>query len=464
MFDEGAGLGRKAGCQRGPCRRWAIRIDCNPGAHQRIVWHHFDQYAVALFELGELLPFAVQHIDRNRPIGAQAELAGAALHRFFFQQAERCKCGTCRREHKARAVAHRADVGRGFQHTGAQPLPAHFQQAEGGNAADLDAGAILPQRILQGALDPAIVAVVVHVDEIDDNEPCHVAKAELAGDFLGRLDVGLEGGFLDIIFARRAAGVHIDGNKCLGGVDHDIAARAKLNDRVHHRGELAFHAGAVKQGHRIGIKLHFAGMARHQRLHEGAGLLVPGLAIDIDFVDFAGIDVADRPLDEIAVFIDQRRRAGVQGGFADFVPQPGEIIEIALDFGAGTLEAGGADDCAHGDWQRQIFHDRLQPLAIRGIGNFAADAAALRRVRHQHGIASGERDIGGERCALVAALFLHHLHQHHLATADDFLNLVTAAERHAAAAERFAAVVFGATMLFRTRPWLGVATGFGLVA
>jgi hypothetical protein len=45
-------------------------------------------------------------------------------------------------------------------------------------------------------------------------------------------------------------------------------------------------------------------------------------------------------------------------------------------------------------------------------------------VRHQHAIAAGERQVGGEGRALVAALFLDDLDQHHLAALDDFLDLV----------------------------------------
>ena len=59
-------------------------------------------------------------------------------------------------------------------------------------------------------------------------------------------------------------------------------------------------------------------------------------------------------------------------------------------------------------------------------GDLAADAAAARGVGHQHRIAAGQRQIGGQRRALVAALFLDHLHQHDLAALDDFLDLVLA--------------------------------------
>jgi hypothetical protein len=47
---------------------------------------------------------------------------------------------------------------------------------------------------------------------------------------------------------------------------------------------------------------------------------------------------------------------------------------------------------------------------------------------HQHAIAAGEAQIGGERRALVAALFLDDLDQQHLTAADHVLDLVAAAQ------------------------------------
>ena len=52
----------------------------------------------------------------------------------------------------------------------------------------------------------------------------------------------------------------------------------------------------------------------------------------------------------------------------------------------------------------------------------------MRCVGHQHAIAAGEAQIGGQRRALVAALFLDDLDQQHLAALDDVLDLVAAAQ------------------------------------
>ena len=105
--------------------------------------------------------------------------------------------------------------------------------------------------------------------------------------------------------------------------------------------------------------------------------------------------------------------------------------------------------------------DLLQPLAVLRVGDLARNAAAARGVGHQHRIAAGKRQIGGQRRALVAALFLDDLDQQDLAALDDFLDLVVAADRLAAVAhflervlgaDRFDFVVVGVRWSGLPRP------------
>jgi hypothetical protein len=231
----------------------------------------------------------------------------------------------------------RAGPGRGLEHAGAQPLAAHLHQPEARDAADLDAGAVVLQRLLHRLLDLADMAVRFHVDEVDDDQARHVAQAKLAGDLVRRLDVGRVGGLLDIVLAGRAARIDVDRDQRLGRVDHDIAAGLQLHDRLVHGGELVLGAVALEERHRIDIILHAPDMARHQQFHELAGAAVAFLALDDHLVDVAIVDVADRALDEVAVLVDQRRRRAPQRLLADLVPEAGEIVEVALDLGLGAL-------------------------------------------------------------------------------------------------------------------------------
>ena len=171
-------------------------------------------------------------------------------------------------------------------------------------------------------------------------------------------------------------------------------------------------------------RLHVLGMARHEHAHEVAGFLVALVAADQDFVDVLGVEVADRALDQRAFLVDQRRRGRFEREVADVLPQPQQIFEVALDLHLGAARARGAQDHAHAFRHFEVLRDLLEAAAVLRVGDLAADAAAARGVRHQHRIAAGERQIGGQRRALGAALLLDDLHQHDLPALDDFLDLV----------------------------------------
>ena len=173
-------------------------------------------------------------------------------------------------------------------------------------------------------------------------------------------------------------------------------------------------------------------MARHEHAHEVLRFLVGVVAGDHDLVDLARIEVADRALDQAAFLVDELRRGRAKRQLAHILPEAQQVLEVALHLGLGAVGAGGAQDDAHSLRHVEFGGDRLQPLAVGGIGDLPRDAAAAPRIGHQHGIAAGERKIGGERRALVAALFLDDLHQQHLPALDHFLDLVLARARLAA--------------------------------
>ena len=318
----------------------------------------------------------------------------------------------------------RALLGRAFQHARTDTLARHLQQPEMRDVADLDARAVVAQAFLEPALDRTVVALLVHVDEVDDDQPGEVAQTKLPGDFLGRFHVGLERGVLDVVLARRAARVDVDRDQRLGLVDHDVAAGAKLHHRLEHGVELALDAEAGEDRQRVGVALHVLRMARHEHAHEVLGVVVALLARDDDFVDVLVVEVADRALHQRAFLVDEGRRGRFQREVAHRLPQPQQILEVALHLGLGARGAGGAQDHAHALRHFELLRDLLELAAVLRGGDLAADAAAARGVGHQHRIAAGEREIGRERRALGAALLLDHLHQHHLPALDDLLDLV----------------------------------------
>ena len=96
------------------------------------------------------------------------------------------------------------------------------------------------QRIAQPVFHLALMLGIFHVDEIDHDQAAQVAQAHLAGDFVGRFEVGVERGLLDVAAARGARGVDVDGDQRLGMVDDDGAARGQVDLAREGRFDLVF--------------------------------------------------------------------------------------------------------------------------------------------------------------------------------------------------------------------------------
>ena len=292
--------------------------------------------------------------------------------------------------------------------------------------SNLNTCAIEAQSVLQPALDVAVVALLLHVDEVDHDQAGEVAQLDLARDFVSRFLVCVERGFFDGEFARRLTGVDVDRDQRFGLVDHQIAAGAQVDVRAEHGVQLPLDLEAVKQRLRLLIQSHVLDVARHQHAHEVLGFLMRGAACNDDFVDVLGIEVADRTLDQVTFLVDEARRRRLQSQIADVLPQAQQVFEVALDLLLGPRCTGGADDQAHAFRHFELGRNGLQTLAVLCVGNLAADAAAACRIRHQHGVAAGEREVRRQRGALAATFFLDDLHQDDLAPLDDFLDLVAA--------------------------------------
>jgi hypothetical protein len=100
-------------------------------------------------------------------------------------------------------------------------------------------------------LDLTDMAVLLHVDEVDDDEPGHVAQAQLSRN-LGRcFQVGREA-VCSILCSRvdRPELMSI-GHQGLGRVDDQVTARFQLDDRLVHRAELVLDAIALEDRGRV---------------------------------------------------------------------------------------------------------------------------------------------------------------------------------------------------------------------
>ena len=314
-----------------------------------------------------------------------------------------------------------------FENAGADALTRHFKQAEMGDAADLDAGAIILQTILHPLFDRPVVAVFFHVDEVDDNQAGKIAQTQLTRDFIRCFKICLQRSVFNGMFACRASGVDVYRDQRLGLVDDDIAAGLQRHLRLQHAIELCLDAVAREDRRQFAVGLNDFRVARHEHAHEVLGLAIAFFTGNSDLGDVLVVKIADRTLDQAAFLINESRCGRCKCKAADILPQPHQIFVVALDFRLGAHGASGAQDHAHAFRHFKILDDVLQALAILDAGDLARNTAATCGVWHQDRVPAGEREIGRESCTLVAAFFLDDLNEQNLTALDDVLDIVLTA-------------------------------------
>ena len=374
---------------------------------------------------------------------AQQHLFAALARALFLQRPQHLQAKAVIRPDQPGAMAMRAGLGRRFEHPRTQPLPAHLHQAKAGNPAHLNPRTVGFQLVFQALLNGGVVLALFHVDEVDHDQTGQIAQPQLARHLVAGLEVGLQRGVLDRPFASGPPRVHVDGHQRLGDPDHDVAARLQLHRRVEHAAQITLDLILGEQRHLLGIGHNDPRMRRHDHPHEILGGAIPRLALHQNLVDLAAVKVADRPFDQIAFLIDRRRCNRLQRQLADLLPQTHQILVVALDLGLGALGPRRADDQTSAFRNLDLARDFLQLFPICRHGDLAGNPAAPRGVGHQHAIPPGQRQVSGQRSALVAAFFLDHLHQHDLADLDHFLDLVAPRARTTGRGNLLGHILFG---------------------
>ena len=295
--------------------------------------------------------------------------------------------------------------------------------------------------MLQALFDVALILAAVHVDEIDHNQAAKVAQAHLAGNFFSGFEVGVERRFFDVAAAGGTRRVDVDGGERFSAVDDNRAARGQPYFALMGRFNLAFNLIARKQRHLFRIKLEFIQVIRHGKLH----LLARGnedfFVVNHDFIDVGAQIIAQRPQQNIVFLEDQEWRVFIGRGFGNGRPVRDAMVEVPLQFFDAAPDAIRSNDQAHAIGQVQGIEGGLGLLALVTLGT-PRHAARFRVIGHQHQIAPGEADIGGQRSAFVAAFFFFDLNNDFQPLAE--LGLVTVVKAGCDLFQRQKAVAFAA--------------------
>ncbi|VTY36367.1 Uncharacterised protein [Xylophilus ampelinus] len=396
---------------------------------QRLVGHHQHVHALLQLDLGDLGALLVQqeggHLDRHLHV----HCGGVVLHGLFLNDPQDLQGARFGVADVARAAAAGAGDGGALAERWLQALAAHLHQAELADRAELHARAILAQRIAQAAFDLAAVLRLVHVDEVDDDQAAQVAQAHLPRHLVGGFEVGAGGGLFDVAALDGAGRVHVDRDQRLGVVDHDGAARGQLHGACVGRLDLVLDLEAAEEGRIVAVALHAGSMLGHDVRHELLRLFVDVVGVDEDVADVVIEVITDGADDQRRLLVDQEGTLAALGCAVDGGPQLEQVVQVPLQLGRRAADAGRARDDAHALRVLELVHRLLELGAVLAL-DAAAHTTAARVVGHQHDVAAGQADEGGEGGALVAALFLLDLNDDLLAFLDRVLDACRAG-RHA---------------------------------
>ena len=175
-----------------------------------------------------------------------------------------------------------------------------------------------------------MVLLRLHVDEIDDDETAQITQTQLTGNFVGRFQIRIERGGLDIRPARGACRVDVDRYERLGRVDHDGAARRQVHLVRMRRFDLILDLEAGEQGDRIFVKFQLAKRRRHEALHVLLCFVEHFGAVDQDLSDLIRQVIPQGSDDRLRFLIDQERSGAAFARLRDCAPDFLQIIEIPL--------------------------------------------------------------------------------------------------------------------------------------
>lgn len=98
----------------------------------------------------------------------------------------------------------------------------HFDEAELGYVGHFYMTSIALEGFLERILDLFLVLVVLHIDEVDDDQASDAAQFKLVGDFFGGLDIGAGDGFFEGGSSDEFPRVNIDGCQRFGLFDDEV--------------------------------------------------------------------------------------------------------------------------------------------------------------------------------------------------------------------------------------------------
>ena len=352
-------------------------------------------------------------------VGPHGVLAGLAAGRFAQQRAADLEAHGLGGLDAPEAVAGRARPGEGALERPLRALAGELDEAERPDGTGERAGAVARERLLQLLDQRLAVRLVLHVDEVHDDDPAEVAQAQLADHLAGGLQVDAEHGVLEVGAADVPPGVDVDGHERLGLVDHERAAGAQPHLGLKRLFELRLDPERLEDIELAAVQLDLVGELRLHPVEELHDALVPLGVVDPELGEVRPGQVPRRAEHEVEILVHHARRARLAGALADVAPHRLQHGEVGKEVGAVAPLARGAHD--RPSRVRDLGDHRAQALALGLVGD-PARHADVGVSRHQNQVSARDRDVRGGARALAGTELAGHLHEELLPLPEEVLD------------------------------------------
>ena len=190
---------------------------------------------------------------------------------------------------------------------------------------------ILFQGFFQRAHDLSLVFFLDHVNEIQYHDTTKISEAELAGDCLRGLEIGLEDRLLQISVANESAGIDIDGCHRFGLINDQIAARFQMNLTLQSLMDLIFNAVQIEYRPLSRVMLddirHLGNVGLGKFFHDGIGLP----RIHADLFKILVNHVTQHAQEERQILVHNGSGLHLRRSLVDRLPESVQINQIARD-------------------------------------------------------------------------------------------------------------------------------------
>ncbi len=250
---------------------------------------------------------------------------------------------------------------------------------------------------------------LAHVDAVDHNQATQVAQAQLAGHLLDRFKVGLESGVFHTPLTAGLAGIDIDRDQRFGRLDDQVATGRQRNALLVNLIDLFFKLEFGKDRPFFLVQLDPLAEAGLDFLQRLLGLLQSVFVINQDLIDIGGEVIADSAKYQARILVDLAGTLDFKVALLDFVIALNQRVKILLQLLGGPVDRLCADDVADPLRDGHLGDLLLEALAFAFAFDFSRYASGVAS-RHDHHVASRQRQVAGQGRTLVVATVLLHLH------------------------------------------------------